>query len=99
MAADGDVLAYSLQNQAVVWRQEGLKRRVLSGAAAFDGTLVVGDFEGYVHFLSMVDGKFMARIRPDSDGVRATPLVDEETVYILGNGGELSAWRVREINN
>ncbi len=97
--AEGDVMAYSLQNQAVVWRQEGLQRRALGGLSAFNGALVVGDFEGYVHFLSMVDGKFMARIRPDSDGVRATPLVDQDKVYILGNGGELSAWRVREANN
>lgn len=98
VADDGDVVALNKSSQAVVWRQEGLKHRDLGAPAAFRDLVAVGDFEGYVHFLSQDDGRFVARIRPDSDGVRSQPLFDNGVVYILGNGGELSAWRILESN-
>lgn len=96
VGAEGEVIAYGINNQATVWRQDGLARRGLGAPAIYERALVVGDFEGYVHFLSQVDGQFLARIRPDSDGVRSRPLVHNGVLYILGNGGELSAWRIRE---
>lgn len=95
---EDDVVALSKSSQAVVWRQEGLKHRSLGGPAAFMDLVAVGDFEGYVHFLSQVDGRFVARIRPDSEGVRSQPLYANGVIYILGNDGKLSAWRVLEPN-
>jgi outer membrane protein assembly factor BamB len=93
--SDGDVIATNAVNQAVVWRQEGLKHRALSAPAVFQNTLMVGDFEGYMHFLALDDGRFMARIRPDTQGMRSQPVVENGVVYILGNSGRLSAWRIR----
>lgn len=98
VADDGDVVALSKASQADVWRQEGLKHRALGEPAAFLDLIAVGDFEGYVHFLSQLDGRFVARIRPDSKGVRSQPLYANGVIFILGNDGKLSAWRVLESN-
>jgi len=95
---EDDVVALSKNSQAVVWSQEGLKHRALGEPAAFLDLVAVGDFEGYVHFLSQVDGRFVARLRPDSEGVRSQPLYANGVIYILGNDGKLSAWRVLESN-
>jgi outer membrane protein assembly factor BamB len=55
----------------------------------------VGDFEGYLHLLSQVDGRFVGRERIDSDGLRARPLVVGDTIYVFGNSGKLEALTIR----
>jgi outer membrane protein assembly factor BamB len=55
--------------------------------------VVVGDFEGYVHWIAVEDGRIAARLRVDSDGVLVRPLVLGDTVYVFGNGGTLAALR------
>lgn len=56
------VTAFQLNNGGLVWRQDALRNRKLSGPAANGKAVVVGDLEGYVHFLSPDDGKLVARL-------------------------------------
>ena len=37
--------------------------------AALSSAVAVGDFEGYIHFMSREDGAFVARIKTDSSAV------------------------------
>ena len=53
--------------------------------------VLVGDFEGYLHWLSQEDGRMVARTRVGSDPISATPVVVGEVVYVLGEGGRLQA--------
>ncbi|MEZ5510329.1 MAG: outer membrane protein assembly factor BamB [Gammaproteobacteria bacterium] len=46
-----------------LWQQEALRGRGLSAPTAYDRYLVVGDFEGYLHWLSYRDGSFVARVK------------------------------------
>ena len=73
-----------------------MARRRLSGPALLSGTLIVADFEGYLHALSQVDGRLVARTRVDSDGVRAPLFSSGEYVYAFGNSGKLTAYRYRD---
>ncbi len=57
----------------------------------FSSYVAVGDFEGYLHLLSQVDGRFVGRVRIDSDGLRARPLVVGDWLYVYGNSGKLVA--------
>jgi outer membrane protein assembly factor BamB len=46
-----------------MWQQEGLRGRGLSAPTAYDRYVVVGDFEGYLHWLSYRDGSYVARVK------------------------------------
>lgn len=99
-----------------VWQQDGLRGRLLSAPTAYDRYVVVGDFDGYLHWLSYRDGSYVARVkvglprrpRPDAklgtvvrkssfdEGLRAEPVVYQDTVYMQANSGELAAYQVIE---
>ncbi len=87
--ADGSVEGIDERSLSTLWTNDQLARRQLSGPAAFSSYVVVGDLEGYLHLLSQVDGRFVARTRVDHDGQRVTPLVVGDWIYTYGNGGEL----------
>lgn len=46
-----------------LWQQDGLRGRGLSAPTAYDRYVVVGDFQGYLHWLSYKDGSYVARIK------------------------------------
>jgi outer membrane protein assembly factor BamB len=55
--------------------------------------IVVADFEGYVHWLNAETGELLARESTDGDRVTNRPLVVNGVVYVLTDGGKLSAFR------
>ncbi|UZE97717.1 outer membrane protein assembly factor BamB [Alkalimarinus alittae] len=92
--ASGVVVAYNQATRTEVWSQENLKFRQLTAPKAFGSTTVVADFEGYVHFLSQIDGRFMGRVHLDSDGVRAPMLISDDMLFIYSNSGDLAAYKI-----
>lgn len=94
-AADGVLWAYDANTGAELWHNDQLRARTLSGAAIVGGYVVVGDFEGYLHWLSLTSGNFVARVKVDGNGLRSQPLVSGEVVYVQGNGGKLAALTVK----
>lgn len=46
-----------------LWQQDALRGRGLSAPTAYNRYLVVGDYEGYLHWLSYRDGSFVARVK------------------------------------
>ena len=90
-AADGAVIALKRRDGSVVWQQDGLHQRGL-GTPAVDGpTVVVGDFEGYLHWLDRDTGRFVARERPGDTPIR-TPVVGSGRLYALDVDGTLVAY-------
>ena len=87
----GAVWALERESGAPMWRQEKLRLRDVTAPASFGDTVVVGDYEGYLHFLRKTDGEFVARLRVDGSGLRVPPLVAEGVLYAYGLGGQLSA--------
>ncbi|MFN3238137.1 MAG: outer membrane protein assembly factor BamB, partial [Pseudomonadales bacterium] len=53
------------------------------------------DFEGYLHLVAQSDGRFVGRVRVDSDGLNSPVVVDGSRMYVLGNSGRLSAFELR----
>jgi len=94
--SDGEVVAVKATNSNEVWRNEKLKYRRLSTPVTFGNVLVVADFEGYLHFMSQVDGTFVARKRPDRDGVMGEMLVADDTLYVYTRSGYLVAYRIAD---
>jgi outer membrane protein assembly factor BamB len=71
--AKSNVAAFSMATGASAWRQEQLLNRDLSTPLALRRAVVVGDYAGYLHFLSPEDGGFLARISLGSE-ITATPV-------------------------
>ena len=86
-------------NGATLWTQKVLHARRLTAPAMVDGLLVVGDYDGYVHWLEQYDGKLLARYRVGSDAIRAMPLVQDGVVYVWDDGGTLTALRAESIES
>lgn len=92
--AGDTVWALDWRNGDPLWKQEGLSNRNLSAPVVSDDYLVVGDFEGYLHWLARDSGRMVGRVEVDDDGIGVPPAVAGDTLYVLGNGGTLSALRV-----
>lgn len=91
---DQDVVwALDRRNGVTVWKQEALTRRFLSAPVVSGDYLVVGDFEGYLHWLARDDGGLVGRVRAGKQGISAPPAARGDTVYVLSDGGTLGAFR------
>ena len=88
----GHVLAFDRATGASVWRQDKLRGRGLSGPSYVDGYVVVGDFEGYLHFLAPDDGRLLARHHLASDPI-AAPAVAQAGVLYAAAADTLAALR------
>ncbi len=89
------IWAIDRESGAVLWQQKDFENRHLTAPAIIsDKTLVVGDYEGYVHWVSLKDGEELNRTHPSSSAIYAQPMVDGDDVYILTSNGKLAAYQV-----
>lgn len=61
--ADGNVWGLDAATGRTFWKQEALRGRFLSAPVIQGNSIVVGDFDGYLHWLAVEDGHLMARVR------------------------------------
>ena len=94
--SDDNSLVWSLDERTgtPIWKQEALKFRRLTRPVAVGDYLVVGDFEGYLHWLDAATGKIVARDRASHSAILAAPVVEGGRVYVLAADGKLSAWEI-----
>ena len=79
-----------------MWQQGALARRNLTSATVQGNYAVVGDYDGYLHWLRLEDGALAARIRASGETLRSTPEVSPDGVLVVQDvEGDLSAYRVQ----
>jgi outer membrane protein assembly factor BamB len=76
-----------------LWKIDQMTNRGLTRPAFYGNYVVVGDKEGYLHWLDSDIGSFVARERAGKDGFAAAPLSVGTTLYVLTQDGELMAYR------
>jgi len=89
--ADGILWSLDTNGGGTIWKQGGLLHRYLSTPAVVGDYIVVGDFEGFVHWYKAETGDLVARQRVGKDQIRTAPLVVGDTVYIANTDGEIAA--------
>jgi outer membrane protein assembly factor BamB len=94
VAESGEIVALNRQTGSELWRQNALLRRHPTAPVPFDGTVVVGDFEGFVHFFSSEDGKPVARERVDDRMLSDMPVVIGDQLYVQSETGRLAVFEV-----
>ncbi len=86
--SDGRVVAWRRSDGERSWTSDRLKYRGLTAPLAIGRSVAVGDAQGYVHFLSRVDGTPLGRVATDGSAIAATPvLVGDTLVVVTRNGG------------
>jgi outer membrane protein assembly factor BamB len=93
--AEGNVWAFDRQSGANLWKQEALLHRWLSPPAIVGSHAVVGDIEGYVHWLSLSDGSFTAREQLGKKPIESAPVVHGDIVYVEDANGRVGAYRTQ----
>jgi len=87
----GHVYAIDRLNGIERWSNLELANRGVTGPAIIDNYVVVGDFEGYLHWLDQETGEIVARHEVDSSGIHATPTVFDNILYSQSRDGDLQA--------
>ncbi len=93
---NGALFALSRRTGVESWRNDSLLRRDATVPVPFNTTVVVGDFEGYLHFFSNLDGQPVARLRAGKKAVSVAPYVMANRLYVQSDAGTLTAYLIPE---
>jgi outer membrane protein assembly factor BamB len=91
---DGEIIAMTRANGNELWRNDSLLRREPTLPIPFNTTVVVGDFEGYLHFFSAIDGEPVARQKIGGAAITSDPFVIANRLYVQSDSGSVSAFVV-----
>jgi outer membrane protein assembly factor BamB len=92
-AADSTVMALRRRDGTPVWSQDAMLRRGLTAPALAGDALVVGDYEGYLHWLDAATGQLLARGKTGGGRMTNAPLVAGDLLLLETDSGEVQAWR------
>lgn len=92
----GTLIALTRRTGSEAWRQEALLRREPTLPVPYRSTVVVGDFDGYLHFFSNLSGEPVARVRVDGSAVSSDPVVIGDRLYVQSDSGKLAAYMIEE---
>lgn len=87
----GNVNAFTYDAGVSVWRNNTLANRRLAAPVAVGRAVAVGDYQGYMHFLSREDGAILARAASDGSQVIGTSAVTGNTVIFQTQAGTVAA--------
>ncbi|HEV3428753.1 MAG TPA: outer membrane protein assembly factor BamB [Paraburkholderia sp.] len=89
------VKAYNVATGAQTWSTDKLKNRDVSVPAMLGHAVAVGDYQGYVHFLSLDDGSFVSRVKTDGSPITAAPVLAGNTLVVQTKDGDIYGLRPR----
>jgi len=93
-SSDGVVQRMDRRSGTPRWEQTALRARTLTSPALHGSSVVVGDFDGYLHWLSSEDGSIQARVHAGGGQVLDPMLVIGDLLICQTRDGKLSAFRI-----
>ncbi|MGQ7111573.1 outer membrane protein assembly factor BamB family protein, partial [Escherichia sp. TWPC-MK] len=81
------VMALTIDGGVTLWAQSDLLHRLLTSPVLYNGNLVVGDSEGYLHWINVEDGRFVAQQKVDSSGFQTEPVAADGKLLIQAKDG------------
>ena len=94
--ADDSILGLEISSGATLWRQDKLLYRELTAPQIMGNYIVVGDYKGYLHWLSKGEGKIIGRNNVAGDKIEIAPIIIDDRAYVLANNGSLSVLQYRK---
>ena len=87
----GNVWALDRFSGTSIWKQEKLTHRKVTGPAVLGDRIIVGDLEGYLHWLDKTTGEISARTQIDDTPILTQPITSNDILFAYSSGGTLSA--------
>lgn len=81
------VLAVRKSDGVTLWTQDQLLNRGLSAPEVYNGYIVVGDKEGYLHWLDTSTGGFVAQNKLNSSGIHSRPVIASDKLMVQTRNG------------
>ena len=91
--ADSVVIAMKRADGSVLWEQAGLRKRGLTAPTIDGESLLVGDYEGYLHWLDKATGEIVARAKTDGERITNSAVADGGRIFIQTDSGKLLAFK------
>jgi outer membrane protein assembly factor BamB len=88
--AKSHVYAFGREGGANQWRNDKMQNRALTTPLALERAVVVGDVQGYVHFLAPDNGEFLARIQIGNGAIVARPRRWADGIVVQSQGGTVA---------
>lgn len=89
---EGNIWALDRFSGSSVWKQEKLAYRKVTGPAILGDKIIVGDLEGYLHWLDKETGDFAVRVEVEEDPILTKPIVSNGMLFAYSSGGRLAAY-------
>ncbi|WED21339.1 outer membrane protein assembly factor BamB [Vibrio sp. JC009] len=77
-----------------IWTNDLLEYRQLTAPEIIDGYLVVGDSEGYLHWIDRTTGEFVAQQMVNSSGFAVGPVQLDEGYLIVTRNGDVKKLKI-----
>lgn len=90
----GNVWKLDPQTGQAIWKMDDLERREPTAPTLQGDYLVLGDRDGYLHWVNTQNGNMVARLRSDPAGYTVAPVNVNQVVYTFGKSGVLAAYRL-----
>lgn len=84
-----NVYALDVKDGHELWKQSALLNRRLTSPAVAGPAVAVGDYQGYVHFLSRTDGRLMGRLMVGGGPLTSALVATPRGVLVQTGGGSL----------
>ncbi len=91
----GTVWALDKSSGAPLWSNDKLARRSLTAPTVQGDYVVVGDYDGYLHWLRLDNGEEAARERAGGKALRAKPVIVDGILLVQNVEGQLSAFQLQ----
>ncbi|KMQ74212.1 outer membrane protein assembly factor BamB [Marinobacter subterrani] len=95
-SANGELVALRGSDRKELWVQDRLAWRQLTQPMVYGDYLVVGDYEGYLHAVDRKDGKLVAQLEFDDEGIRVpAQRLANGNLLVFGNSGKMAVFQVK----
>jgi outer membrane protein assembly factor BamB len=86
---DEESVLYALNRETgrVQWKQSALQWRYLTAPVLYKDFIIVGDMEGYLHWLDGRSGEVVHRLRSDYFSIDVKPVVANDKIYAMSRAG------------
>ena len=90
----GDLVGMKRLDGSEIWRKDILLRREVTAPTKFKSTIVVGDYEGYLHFFDHKTGELVSRKRVGKGAISGSPVVIGEYLYVQNESSEMAVFSI-----
>ncbi|WP_026340765.1 outer membrane protein assembly factor BamB [Thioalkalivibrio sp. ALJT] len=89
--AESHVWGLDPRNGADLWQTDALRLRGVTAPVVVGSHAIVGDYQGYLHWLDLEDGRIVARVRASSGAVVTRPELVNGVLYVVTDNGQITA--------